>query len=49
MHSSPAAIIFLFAGAFVMSIVTEAQAMAVLRNLRRKSRHPSILRLASSY
>jgi hypothetical protein len=32
-----AAIIFLFAGAFVMSIVTEAQAVAVLRSLRSTS------------
>ena len=45
---SLAAIIWLAVGTYILSVITEARASAVLRSLRRTSglRHPSIIHLA---
>ena len=46
---SLAAIIVSILWAFFLSIMTEARALAVLRDLRRTSAYPSILRLTLSH
>jgi hypothetical protein len=53
MHPSPppslAAIIVSILWAFFLSVMTEARALAVLRDLRRTSAYPSILHLTPSH